>query len=142
MYPIVYKRILCTTYTTDKILKPDDLEKVCDALHPVKQKWRVIGRKLGVKRANLNNIEDQYLSRGNNRCLEEMVSIFLNSPDLNRTWKCVIDALRHELVGEGALALEIERRYRDGEPDIKEGDQEAPVESTPTREYMTDLDPI
>ena len=112
-----------TTYNTGKLLTPDDFEEVYDALHGARTKWRHIGRKLGIKRHNLNNIEDQYGTKGNDRCLEEMVATFLNSPDLSPTWKTVINALKHEVVGEGALADKIERKY--GEPDIKEEDKEA-----------------
>ena len=125
---------MCTTYNTGKVLAPDDLEEVYDALHSARTKWRHIGRKLGIKRHDLKNIEDQYGPKGNDRCLEEMLDIFLKSPDLSPTWQTVINALKHEVVGEGTLGDDIERKY--GEPDIKEGDQEA---SKPhAREYRTE----
>ena len=76
-----------------------------------------------ITRGDLNNIEDQYGPKGNDRCLEQMVDIFLKSQHLSPTWQTVINALKHEAVGEGALGDDIERKY--GEPDIKEGDQEA-----------------
>ena len=68
------------------------------------------------------------------------MSTFLKKQSLNPTWQAVIDALKDEAVNEEALAAEIERRY--GKPDMKQGGEEAvkpPVESTPTRECMTEL---
>ena len=109
-----------------------------DALHEARHKWRLIGRKLGVDRSILDNIEAEHSSKGNERCLEELVSTFLKRQNSNPTWQVVIDALKHKVVGEEVLAEEIERRY--GEADGKEGDHKAVkplVESTPTCECMT-----
>ena len=66
---------------------------------------------LGLERHDLNSIESQYSGKGDNRCLEEVVSTFLNRPSLKPRWQAVINALKSEMVDEGALAVEIEEAY-------------------------------
>ena len=92
--------------------------KVYDILYGARRKWRNIGMKLGLELSDLDNIESQYGSRGNDRCLENVVSTFLNRPSLNPTWQLVIDALKSKMVDEEALAVSIEGTY--GEFDIKQ----------------------
>ena len=106
-----------TTHTAGKLLKDDDYSEVCEALYPARHKWRQIGIKLQLKRQDLDNIASEYESKGNIRCLEEVVSMFLNRPSRNPTWKVIINALRSKIVNEEALAVEIKERY--GESDIK-----------------------
>ena len=106
-----------TTRTAGKLLKDDDYSEVCEALYPARHKWRQIGIKLQLKRQDLDNIASEYESKGNIRCLEEVVCMFLNRPSRNPTWKVMINALKSKIVNEEALAVEIKERY--GESDIK-----------------------
>ena len=80
-----------------------------DTLHEARKKWRIIGRKLSIERSILGNIEAEHSN--NDRCLEEMISTFLKRRSPNPTWQVVINALKHKVVAEGALAEELEKKY-------------------------------
>ena len=118
-------------YTTGKILNDGDVGEVYETLYPARKEWRNLGMKLGLGRRDLDNIEDQYSTKGAGRCLEEVVSMYLNRPSLQPTWQAIIDALKSKMVNEEALGVEIEERY--GEFEVRQ-DQETVkfcVESTP-----------
>ena len=89
------------------VLTSDDFREVYSILHDVRDKWRYIGLELGLKRSDLNNIEKDYGSKGNERCLEEMVAKWISMRSLVPTWKSLVRALNAKGVEEEGLADDI-----------------------------------
>ncbi len=77
-------------------------------LHPQRRRWFQIGVRLGLRHDVLENIEDQY--RDNDRRLQNVVITWLRLRGLQPTWLALVDALRHEMVGDEGAAERI-REY-------------------------------
>ena len=86
-----------------------DFENVYEELFDAREKWREIGRKLGLQRSDLNNIEEEYVH--NARRLEEVLTVWLKRPSLTPSWQSLIHALRAKIVDEGGIAGIIEDKY-------------------------------
>ena len=91
------------------ILTEHNFKDVYDFLYTVREKWRVLGIKLGLERSDLNNFESEYT--GNDRRLEEVVSLWLKTRSLQPTWKSLIDALKSNTVKEEGLAHDVEKIF-------------------------------
>ena len=96
---------------TGQILTEDDCDKIYTAVFDARGKWRQIGRQLGLKRPDLTDIETRYKAEGNERCLEEMLALWLKRPRLNPTWETLVDALAAKIVDEEALSLSVKEKY-------------------------------
>lgn len=82
-----------------------DLAKVYRAIHRVCTRWEDLGLELGILYNDIKRIEQEY--RGNlEKCLKELLSIWLKRADPKPTWKTLIKALN--TVGFGQLAEELE----------------------------------
>ena len=91
---------LCIASSIGKLLTARDFREVYEALYCARHKWRKIGISLQIERSDLDNTESlyQHRSEGNDRCLEEVVSMFLKRPRLKPTWQVVIDLLKSKVV--------------------------------------------
>ncbi len=96
-------------FTTGAYLSVNDLRMVYKALYRVRMKWRAIGRELDLDLYVLSNIEDQYAIKGNDRCLEEMLSAWLKRLTPRPTWQSLVAALQDETVGEEGVAADLEQ---------------------------------
>ena len=68
-----------------------------------------IGLLLDLKWSNLTAIEAQH--RDIERCLTEMLTLWLKQVDPPPTWSSLVAALQHHTIGEGALAEQVESKY-------------------------------
>ena len=111
------------TYTT--ALTTDDRKTVFEEFFDVKEKWMTIGLLLGLNYSDLRDIESQYTN--NNRCLNDMVILWLKRRPLLPTWQSLINALRSRTIQEEALADDIEMKYirseEEGNDDVLPEDQ-------------------
>ena len=88
-------------------------------------KWRQIGRQLGLKRPDLTDIETRYKAEGNERCLEEMIVLWLKRPSLHPSWQTLVDALAAKTVDEETLSLSVKEKYVKLAPPEESTDQGA-----------------
>ncbi len=93
----------------DGVLTMDDFRAVCRALYPARPKWRVIGICLDLKHTDMLAIKHDHGGEGSERCLEEMVAMWLNRHELHPSWPTLVDALMDEMVDEQSLAYNIRR---------------------------------
>ncbi len=96
-------------FTAGAYLSVNDLRVVYKALYRVRVKWRAIGRELGLDLYVLFNIKGQYAIKGNDRCLEEMLVVWLKRLTPRPTWQSLVAALKDETVGEEEVAADIEQ---------------------------------
>ena len=68
-----------------------------------------IGLLLDLKWSNLTAIEAQH--RDIERCLTEMLVLWLKQVDPPPTWSVLVAALQHHTIEEGALAEQVESKY-------------------------------
>ncbi len=64
-------------FTAGAYLSVNDLRVVYKALYRARKRWLPIGLELGLELSDLSNIEDQYAIKGNDRCLMEMLAVWL-----------------------------------------------------------------
>ena len=89
-------------------LGEDDLRVVFRALHPVAEKYKVLGVEMNMKMTEIKKIQRQCSDP--DECLLEVLSVCLKQiPSL--TWKDIDTALRSDTVGEPQLADRIRRKY-------------------------------
>lgn len=68
--------------------------KVYRVLYGVQHKWKPIGLALGLKSTDISHIEDIHTHRNYSRCLQAVLTLWLNDQDLKPTWWSLIAALR------------------------------------------------
>ncbi len=95
-----------TAYTADRLLTLDDFQAVYEKLYPLRGKWHFIGVQLGISLEHLDNYEDDY--RNNHQCLRMVILDWLRRRKLRPTWKALIEALRHETVGDEGAAHDLQ----------------------------------
>ncbi len=84
------------------LLTEDDFCEVYHQLSAKRVRRRPIGLHLGLPYHILENIEDQY--RDNDLRLQNVVVTWLRLRGLHPTWLALMDALRHETVGDEGAA--------------------------------------
>lgn len=95
---------------TQKILTEKDLPDVLKALRDARGKWKEIGLVLGIPITDLNTIEMESDNKVD-KCLENMITIWLKRRSLNPSWQSLIEALKEPTVGEEGVADDIEKKY-------------------------------
>ncbi len=75
-------------------------------MHSLRFKWKPIGERLSLDINDLQNIDEE--NRNNDQRLEKMILDWLKRRSVKPTWQSLIDALRHETVGEEGAAEDIQ----------------------------------
>ncbi len=96
-------------FTAGAYLSVNDLRVVHKALYRVRQKWHPIGLELDLELADLSNIKDQYANEGIDRCLMEMLVVWLKRLTPRPTWQSLVAALKEVTVDEKGVAADIEQ---------------------------------
>ncbi len=86
---------------TDKELTSADLSRLTSLLFDAGRKWHELGLQLGVRKGQLNAIEEDH--RRSHRRLTEMLTSWVNGTT-SPTVQKLVDALRSEDVNEEKLA--------------------------------------
>ena len=84
-----------------------DLDLLVQELSPAQQKWKDIGRELGVKQDTLGDIHTNYSDLGG--CLRVMLMDKLKRGCI--AWNFIITILRTPYIGESNLADQLEAKY-------------------------------
>ena len=77
-------------------------------LHQISHKWYYLGVQLQIPVGTLNRILENYQM---NKCLLEMLTVWLQSTDPPPTWSVLTEALESPLVGESLLAQQLRDEY-------------------------------
>ena len=85
-----------------------DLPFLHHELHQVSHKWYSLGVQLQIPIGTLNRILENYQM---NKCLLEMLTVWLQSTDPPPTWSVLTEALESPLVGERLLAQLLRDKY-------------------------------
>ena len=89
------------------VLLVADLDLLVQELIPAQQKWKDIGRELGVKQDTLRDIHTNYSDLGG--CLRVMLTKKLKRDCI--AWNYIITILRTPYIGESNLADQLEEKY-------------------------------
>ncbi len=92
---------LCSVHTT--ALTIADMREVKSAVYDARAKWRAIGLELGISKDDLDCIEKSDIDR----CLEEMLALWLRRPRMNPSWESLVGALKSATVDRMDVAEEI-----------------------------------
>lgn len=95
-------------------LSPKDKVEVATALKTISTKWYSIGLQLGVPVYRLERIDASRWKSAD--CLMEVVEKWLAQKDGKQTWRALVEALRAQSVGEGKLAMRLERKHCSTDP--------------------------
>ena len=82
-----------------------DLKSLHSELHPVAEKWYSLGLHLQIPVKTLKCIEAEYKQM--NRCLLEMLTVWLKCTTPPPTWNILTEALESPSVGENLLAQQL-----------------------------------
>ncbi len=93
-------------YTADELLTVADFQAVYEHLYPVRLHWRPLGDRLCLNPSDLENYEDEY--RKNDQRLRKVILEWLRQRNLRPTWKALIEALKHQTVGEEGAAYDLQ----------------------------------
>ena len=93
----------------DKTLTPDDAVDVTEKLLPAQNKSYMLGLKLKLPQHEVEAIHLRYTEPRYH--LLHVIMKFLNQEEPGPTWRVIVEALRSPLVGESALAKEIESDF-------------------------------
>ncbi len=110
-HPLTNPLFHCTYPAGNILTENKDCKAVCDALWPIKAKWRQIGVWLGLKYTDINALVHRYGRDETERCLQEMVSVWLTKYKLEPTWQTVAAVLENEIICEEELAYDIKKKY-------------------------------
>ena len=106
------------------IVMPEDIDQLVADLAPVQEKWREIGKELGLQEHDLNNLQSQ-ISRPVDR-LHAIISSWQST--LQATWSAMVHALKSRSVNAPHLAAQLQiKHYPSGAAGSKE--TEGKVES-------------
>ena len=93
----------------DRLLSPDDVPDVMCEIFDVRTKSDKFGRVLKLPKATVDSIYQQY-SDPQDR-LFAVLDEFVKQVEPPPTWRVIVEALRHPLIGQHRLAQEIESKY-------------------------------
>ena len=93
----------------DRLLSPDDVPDVMCEIFDVRTKSDKFGRVLKLPKATVDSIYQQY-SDPQDR-LFAVLDEFVKQIEPPPTWRVIVEALRHPLIGQHRLAQEIESKY-------------------------------
>ena len=93
----------------DRILSQDDVSDVVRDIHEVQTKSEEFGRVLKIPKPTVDAIHQQY-SDPKLRLLH-VLDEFVKQVEPTPTWRVIVEALRHPLIGQHRLAQEIESKY-------------------------------
>ena len=98
-----YIESLCEKYPPI-VLTEKDILSICDKLNSASKDWFNLGLSLGLKYADLKNIQDQYTD--NKRRLTEVIGkrLEITDPKYPVTWPYICDCLRHSTVERNDVA--------------------------------------
>lgn len=85
----------------------DDLKEVLTKLHSVNYKWEELGTEIGLKDGALKAIAANRSTV--QQCMRDVITEWLHGNGFVSTWQTIIDVLKTETVGEGALAKSIHK---------------------------------
>ena len=110
MYCIILVKILpCDVGPVAAIRSKPELRDLMRALYnQVADKWMILGIQLGISHGSLRSIEVNCL-RDPQKCLLEMLEMWLQQVDPPPTWAAVIDAV--EFIGQEQLGRELRHKY-------------------------------
>ena len=93
----------------DRILSEDDVSDVVGDILEVQTKSEEFGRVLKIPKPNVDAIHQQY-SDPKLRLLH-VLDEFVKQVEPPPTWRVILEALRHPLIGHSRLAQDIESKY-------------------------------
>ena len=100
---------ICDIGPVAPIRNKPELKDLMDALYnQVADIWMILGIQLGISHGTLRSIEVNCL-RNPQKCLLEMLQMWLQQVDPPPTWAAVIDAV--EFIGQEQLGRELRQRY-------------------------------
>ena len=93
----------------DRILNQEDVPKVVCEILGVQTKSKTFGRVLRLPKVTVNSI---HLHQSDpQECLFDVLDEFVKQVEPPPTWRVILEALRHPLIGQHHLAQEIESKY-------------------------------
>ena len=95
--------------TGDKILTPDDIERILEEILPAMNRSRYIGMALKIPEHIIQTIHDRYEDPQDR--LSYILLEFLRQVEPRPTWRAIVDALKSPLVNCTYLAQEVEKSY-------------------------------
>ena len=95
--------------TGDKILTPDDIERILKEILPAMNRSRYIGMALKIPEHIIQTIHDRYEDPQDR--LSYILLEFLKQVEPRPTWRAIVDALKSPLVNCTYLAQEVEKSY-------------------------------
>ncbi len=93
-------------YTEDGLLSVEDFHVVYDHVYRARLKWQPIGDRLRLCVSDLENYGNE--NRTNDQCLRKVILEWLRQRNLRPCWKALIEALRHQTVGEEEVAHDLQ----------------------------------
>lgn len=93
-----------------KILTEKDFKAVYKAVRGARTKWRQFGIEFDFTPQELDDLESQH-PHDNDRCLQEVVMMWLKNRSIRPSWVSLIAVLRESTVGEEGIAVDIKEQY-------------------------------
>ena len=93
----------------DRILNQDDVPNVVYEILDVGMKSELFGRVLKLPPSTVESIHQPH--RDPQKCLFAVIDELVKQVEPLPTWRVILEALRHPLIGQRCLAQEIERKY-------------------------------
>ena len=93
----------------DRNLNEDDVPNVVCEILDMQTQSELFGRVLKLPVSTLKFIHQQH--RDPRKCLFAVIDEFVKQMEPPPTWRVILEALRHPLIGQHCLAQEIESKY-------------------------------
>ena len=93
----------------DRTLNQEDVPNVVGEILEVQTKSKTFGRVLGLPKVTVDSIHQQ--NSDPQECLIGVLDEFVKQVEPPPTWRVIVEALGHPLIGQHRLAQEIESKY-------------------------------